>query len=308
MMQPHPSGRAAAAFALALALMTAQALADGPQPAQKDSNARAKPKDAELTATIEPAEARPGDVVQLKVHAKLKPGWHIYTFAEQQREDGPRHTLFDPFDLAGLEKDGTWTASKKPEARAEPAFENKTFEFFEDEVSWSLPLKIPADAAPGEKTVRVQASYQLCNASSCSFPGRWTLPDAVVTVVAGKAAPAAPPRAAPRKKDSSARLRPPGVSLTPTVTPAVAKPGDAVTYRVAVKLNPGLHIYDLEKPGTNDNGPVWTVFDLFDAGGLQPSGTWKASHDPTVKPEPAFGPNVVVEFFEDEVEIGRAHV
>ncbi|WP_165063568.1 protein-disulfide reductase DsbD family protein [Paludisphaera rhizosphaerae] len=302
MMQPHLAGRAVSAFAVAFVMMAVPAFGDGLQPAQKDSNPRGKPKDAELTATIEPAEAKPGDVVQLTVHAKLKRGWHIYTFAEKQRDDGPRHTLFDTFDLAGLEADGAWTASKPAESKAEPAFENKVFEFFEDEVSWSLPLKVPADATSGKKTIRVQASYQICNASSCSFPGRWTLPDAVLTVVGGKAAaPEASPKAAPKKKDTPEKLRPRGVSLAPSISPAEAKPGDTVTYKVAVKLEPGLHIYDLEKPGANGNGPVPTAFDLFDTGGLQASGAWKPSHEPTVKPEPAFGDNVLVEFFEDEV-------
>src|SRR4051794_30957501 len=52
--------------------------ADAPRPAQKDSSARAKPKDVALTAVVEPAEAKPGETVSLKVTAKLKPGWHIY--------------------------------------------------------------------------------------------------------------------------------------------------------------------------------------------------------------------------------------
>src|SRR5262245_47905410 len=69
-----------------------------PRPAQKDSSPRAKPKDAVLTAVIEPAEARPGDIVSLKVTAKLKPGWHIYTQAKTQEGEGPRKTVFDVFD------------------------------------------------------------------------------------------------------------------------------------------------------------------------------------------------------------------
>ncbi|MDG3006227.1 protein-disulfide reductase DsbD family protein [Paludisphaera mucosa] len=294
----------ASAVALLLSLIAVPAFADGPQPAQKDSNVRAKPKDVTITATVEPGEAKPGDVVKLKVVANLKPGWHIYTYAEKQRDAGPRHTLFDAFDLAGLEKTGSWTASKEPESKSEPAFDNKTFEFFEDEVAWTLDLKVPADAAPGKKTVQVQASYQICNAQSCSFPGRWTLPGASLTVVGGQTAnppPAAAPIAAPKRPDTPEHLRIKGVSPTPSVEPVEVKPGGTVRYKVAVKLDHGLHIYDVAKPRDGYDGPIPTSFDLFETGGLvaDPT-TWKASQDPILKPEPAFGENVVVAFFEDE--------
>ena len=46
----------------------------------------------------------------LKVTAKLKPGWHIYTQAKTQEGDGPRKTVFDLFDTGGLEVSGDWKA------------------------------------------------------------------------------------------------------------------------------------------------------------------------------------------------------
>ena len=62
-----------------------------------------------------------------------------------------RKTVLDLFDTAGLEVAGDWKADRKPESRAEPAFDNQTFEYFEDEVSWSIPLKVPSATAPGKK-------------------------------------------------------------------------------------------------------------------------------------------------------------
>ncbi|APW63108.1 protein-disulfide reductase DsbD family protein [Paludisphaera borealis] len=287
--------------------------ADPPQPAKKDSSVRARPKDAVLTTSIEPAEAKPGDTVQFRVHVKLNPTWHIYTQAEKQVGDGPRNTIFDLFDAGGLETAGDWSASKKPEEKAEPAFENKVFQFFEDEVVWSIPLQIPATAEAGKKTVRCQAYYQICNPKQCSIAGRWTLPDAVVTIVGGGKAKAevqapagadfdAPNSAAgPAKKDSNPRVRPKGVTFTPTVEPVDVKPGRTVKYKVTVKLDPGLHVYQFAKPGVPGNGPTPTSFDFFDTGTLRPSKEWKSSKDPVAKPEPAFGDNVIVEYFENEV-------
>jgi len=292
---------------------TGWARADSSQPAQKDSNPRAKPKDAILTTAIEPAQAKPGDTVQFQVRAKLSPGWHIFTQAEKQRDEGPRHTIFDLFDTGGLKVDGEWTASKTPESKPEPAFDNEVFEYFEDEVVWSIPLKIPADAAPGEIAVRCQASYQICDPKSCSFPGRWTLPDATLTIVAGEgegakaeASPAPEAEATalataktPAKKDSPERLRPKGASLSAAVEPTDVKPGQTVKYKVTVKLDPGLHIYDVQASSEPGEGPFPTSFDLFDIGPLKPVSGWTASREPIVKPEPAFGPGVITSYFED---------
>ncbi|MGZ3432293.1 MAG: cytochrome c biogenesis protein CcdA [Isosphaeraceae bacterium] len=280
-----------------------------PKPAQKDSPTRAKPKDVVLTTSIQPAEARPGDTVTLKVTAKLNPGWHIYTQAKNQKGEGPRKTVFDLFDTAGLEVAGDWKADRKPESRAEPAFDNQTFEYFEDEVSWSIPLKVPSATAPGKKVIRCQASYQICNAQSCSFPGRWTLPDATLTILAAEEGGAGSPKhevnrpqlaPAPAEGDSSARIRPKGVTLTPSVEPAEAHPGESVVYKVTARLEPGLHIYTVAKEDDSQPGPIPTTFDFFDPGGLKVSGEWKPDHAAEARPEPAFD-NQLIEFFENEV-------
>jgi thiol:disulfide interchange protein DsbD len=279
------------------------------KPAQKDSSARAKPKDASLSMTIEPAQARPGDTVTLKVTAKLKPGWHIYTQARTQEGEGPRKTIFDLFERSGLEVAGDWKPSRKPEAKAEPAFNNQVFEFFEDEVSWSLPLKVPAESAPGKKVVRCQAAYQICNAQSCSFPGRWTLPEATFTVLAAEGGGSASSThevnrpqlaASPAKKDSSERIRPKGVTITPSISPAEAHPGASVTYKVTARLDPGLHIYAVAKEDVVQQGPIPTTFDFFDPAGLKVVGDWKPDHPPEARPEPAFD-NQIIQFFENEV-------
>ena len=98
--------------ALALAALPATTHAQAAKPAKKDSSARTKPKDVTFTTAVAPIEAKPGESVVFKVTAKLNPGWHIYTYAKQQQGEGPRNTKFDFFDPAGLEIDGTWSASK----------------------------------------------------------------------------------------------------------------------------------------------------------------------------------------------------
>jgi thiol:disulfide interchange protein DsbD len=294
------------------------------KPAEKDSNKRLRPKQVTLTPSVRPAEAKPGDTVTLQVDVKLEPGWHIYKVEKVVGEpgDGPRSTTFDLFDLAGLKPAGEWTASKPVIQKAEKAFDNKVLEFYEDEVTFRIPLQIPKDTPPGKKTLRVQAGYQICDANRCMFPGQWTLPDVELTVLAGDgtaatpasapavAVAAKPPAAAepapaaapaPSIKDTNKRLEPKQAVLTPSVKPAEAKPGDTVTFEVQVKLEPGWHIFKFDKAAEDpDGGPRNTTFDLFNLGGLKLAGEWRASKPTLRKVEKAFD-SKVLEFFEDEV-------
>jgi thiol:disulfide interchange protein DsbD len=186
--------QAIAGLALVAALLgtpPTSALA-APEPAKKDSSPRIRPKEVTLTPSVTPAEAKAGETVTYQVTAKLEPGWHIYTYAKNQVNDGPRNTTFDFFDTAGLKPVGDWTASKPPIREKEPAFPNLPFlEFYEDEVTWSLKLLVPPGTPPGKKVLRCQAGYQICNAQSCKIPGQWTLPDVTLTVLPGGAAAAA---------------------------------------------------------------------------------------------------------------------
>jgi hypothetical protein len=94
---------------------------DAPQPAKKDSSPRLKSKNATLSASVEPARAKPGAAVTFKVTAKLDPGYHIYKYSKTEGP-GPVSTSFDFFDPAGLEIEGDWTASKEPEKHKDPNF------------------------------------------------------------------------------------------------------------------------------------------------------------------------------------------
>ncbi len=237
MRQTHRGRSIVAAFVAALGLLTvsasllapsAWARADDPKPKAADSNPRAKPKSAKLTTSIEPATAAPGETVTLQVKAELNPTYHIYQYTKTPTtgSDSPIYTSFDLFDTGGLEVVGEWTASKDPIKHADPNFPNVPFvEYFEEDVVWSVKLKVPAGAAPGEKTVRVQARYMICNDSTCSPPGRWTLPAAKVTIGAGgkTSASAAPPAAAPvaaRHEPAAAKENP--APAAPAASTAVA--------------------------------------------------------------------------------------
>jgi len=250
-----------------LGIWSTSKAAEPPQPAKKDARPAFKPKDAALTTSVDPAEARPGETVTFKVTAKLDPGSHIYKYSKSTvRGAGPVNTTFDFFDTAGLKVEGDWTASKEPEKHKDPNFADVDFvEFHADEVTWSIKLKIPEGTAPGKKSLRCQAGYMVCDAKHCSIPGQWTLPDAVLTVLPadgpgakaaatlnqnGKLA-AVPPQTEP-KPETSVRKEPsndatrqpkpaPATAASPSSTsPAAAASSPAVVSEIAQKAQQGL--------------------------------------------------------------------
>jgi thiol:disulfide interchange protein len=219
--------------------------ADPPKPAKKDSLAFFKPKNAVLTTSVEPVEAKPGDTVTFKVTAKLDPGTHIYGYSKTQGP-GPIRTSFDFFDPAGLKIEGDWSASKETEKHKDPNFKDLDFvEFHEDEVTWSIKLKVPADMEPGKKTLRCQARYMVCTAKSCSTPGNWTLPEAVLTIVPakGQGNPLAAVPPADRKVESTPKVEP--KEERPSAAPSEAStasrsPTSAAQSEIAQKAQQGL--------------------------------------------------------------------
>ena len=193
--------------------LSASLLAD--QPAKKDSNARLQPKSAAWSTKVEPSTAKPGEKVKFTASVKLQPGWHLYKYTKQQPETGPRQTEFDLFTTTGLKTSGDWKPSKELIKKKEPAFPELPYvEFYEDQVSFSIDLEVPADATSGDKSIQVQVFYQLCNAQNCSIPGRWTLPAAVLVVQGGQAAAA--PVVAPPVAKLETPSRPAVVAVKPS--------------------------------------------------------------------------------------------
>ena len=214
-----------------------------PRAKKKDTNPRLKSRNAELTASVEPAEAKPGDTVTLKVTAKLDPGYHIYKYSKTPMKpgEGPSYTSFDLFDPAGLEAQGDWSASKEPIQHKEEVWPNLPFvEYYEDEVTWSHKLKVPPGTPAGKKTLRVQVGYMICDARSCSPPGQWTLPAVTLTVRPGEGAgasssPAAKPAASdPETTSSNDSGKAAATSEAPKAPPAAASPAPK-----AVENSPG---------------------------------------------------------------------
>ncbi len=296
-----------------------RSLAADAKPAKKDSRPGARPKEATFTTSVSPAEARPGDTVTYSVTAKIDAPWHIYKYSKTPVDNGPKYTEFDFFDTDGLKIDGDWTPSVAPIKKKEPAFPDIPFlEYHEDEVTWSLKLKVPADAKPGKKTLKCQAGYMICSDSNCSFPGQWTLPEAELTITS------APKRLAilsqslgsslvgfvqlpiagglePKEEDSPKVLRPKSaIEYQTEIVPKQAKRGETVVLKVSGKVAAPWHIYKYSKTQPDDGGPLFTTFDLFDTGGLVPKGDWEPARPPIRHKDPNYPKLEALEYYEGD--------
>jgi thiol:disulfide interchange protein len=279
---------------LASLLAPTSRAADG-EPKKKDSPKFLQPKEVTWTTSVTPGKAKPGDTVTYSVTAAVAEPWHIYAYANEQPQEGPRATQFDLFALGELMPTGEWKSDHAPVQKKEPAFPDLPFVSFHDgKVTWSRTLKVPATATPGKVTIKSQAYFQICDPKSCKPPSRVTVPDATVTVEAARprasrfavlplvailTTPTAealdPGSPAPKHKDSVSYIVPREVTWSTSVTPPSAMPGESVTYRVTAKIQTPWYIYTYVDHQDDPHHPG-TQFDFFDPAGLAPRGGWAA--------------------------------
>lgn len=123
-----------------------------------------------LTGKAEPAAAAPGGTVRLMLTAKPEPGWHVYAYAEQDSSGAGvnKPTLIALARAAGWTVGDVVSSEKpihKPAADGLPAQD-----YYEGSVTWSLDLKVPADAKPGEYLLSGLVGFQTCKDNQCLPP------------------------------------------------------------------------------------------------------------------------------------------
>ena len=93
-----------------------------PSRRRKTSPQAIKPKTAVLTASVEPAEAKPGETVTFKVTAKLDPGFHIYNYSKTRSQgDRSRRRSTSSTRRASRSK-ATGRPRQEPEKHKDPNF------------------------------------------------------------------------------------------------------------------------------------------------------------------------------------------
>lgn len=120
---------------------------------------------------------RPGDRVDVQLTAKLNPGWHLYSLTPVSQ--GPAPTIIglsagQAFVLAGE------ITEPLPQTKYDPNFDRDT-SYFEDAVTFVVPLRVETTARPGAQSVSVAVSFQVCDSHVCLPPERLVV-SAPVTV------------------------------------------------------------------------------------------------------------------------------
>lgn len=145
--------------------------------------------------SIEPSQARPGDIVTIQVETDLKDAWHVYALDQGKTADGagPIATGIK-FESAGrLDPVTPQFGGPKPIEKASEAWEGLQERFHEGHVVWTRRFKVPDTAPLGNLPVSGGVAYQMCNQLGCqpptgfSFGGNLLIADTAIAEAASLA-------------------------------------------------------------------------------------------------------------------------
>jgi thiol:disulfide interchange protein DsbD len=167
-----------------------------------------------IKAQLPTTPLKAGDTFTAEVTATIDRGWHLYSTTPVER--GPRPTRFaivagQGFEIAGAIK------APDPFVGVDANF-GVEVEYYEESVTFTVPVRVTPRATTGRPNVTVQVRYQSCNDRFCLPPTLITLEAPVDTRMPSAAAPAT---AAP----SAAGASPPPAAAVPSdtaPTPAAA--------------------------------------------------------------------------------------
>jgi DsbC/DsbD-like thiol-disulfide interchange protein len=132
------------------------------------------------SAVAPKAPVAPGSTVQVALVATIDNGWHLYSTT--QPPGGPLPTRITVAQSPLFDASGA-VSFPKPIVTADPNF-GINVETYDQSVTFTVPVRIAANARPGVDTVAIQARFQACNAQLCLPPRTQTI-SVPVTVRAG---------------------------------------------------------------------------------------------------------------------------
>jgi thiol:disulfide interchange protein DsbD len=160
--------------------------ATGQPPSQTPATQARDPVRWSANVTDAKRAVRPGDRFDVQLSAQLDQGWHLYSLTPVPQ--GPAPTIIglpdgQPFALAGE------ITEPLPQSRYDPNFDRDTW-YFDDAVTFVVPVKVEATARPGAQSVSVAVSFQVCDSHLCLPPKRVVVA-AALTVAAERSSASA---------------------------------------------------------------------------------------------------------------------
>lgn len=137
--------------------------------AEKQANApewyRDKDYVVQWSATLSPQQVAPGGTAVLKFTAKPDPSFHVY---RSTTDDSESSTNFVVTQKSGLQIGAPKTDQPVISKSIVPNF--PPVHYYGGQVTWTLPIAVPADAEAGTQAIEGLIAYQACTDTSCHRP------------------------------------------------------------------------------------------------------------------------------------------
>lgn len=134
--------------------------------AEKNTSIKPKNTHATWSATLTPSKLKPGQSGVIVIKAVPDPKYHVYTFINDPKSTDYR-TLIVPTIKSGIEIGVPETSASKEKTDVGL---DAPVEFHVGEVDWMLPIKVPANAEPGQYPIEVLVGFLTCDDKSCDAP------------------------------------------------------------------------------------------------------------------------------------------
>ena len=110
--------------------------------------------------------SKPGSLFKVMIEARIEKGWHLYS--TEQAPGGPKPTRISLASDQLFEAGGA-IDSPAPLTAHDDNFDIDT-EFYEDAVTFTLPVRVLDRAAPGRYKVQLEIRFQSCTSQLCLPP------------------------------------------------------------------------------------------------------------------------------------------
>ncbi len=177
-----------------------------------------------VATKLDQNQLKPGQAAKLLVTARIEPGWHLYAMTQPPPPRAAKITV----DESGVFKMNGAAQQPKPKVYKDPNFSMPgeppfMSQAFQNEVTFTAPIKVRNDAQPGAQKLIAKFGYQVCNDTICLRPRTDTLEiETMIAAVTGAPlltnAASLPPIPAKQSTPETAPSPTPE-SSSPTATP-----------------------------------------------------------------------------------------
>ena len=127
------------------------------------------PPEVKVTGTFEPADAKPGQTVTLKLKVELDPKWHTYPTVQPVPANSSYVTKILFEDKPPVVFVGKVVNPPNPTVKNDPDGAFVGLHEYEGGAMFEQVAVVPPDAKPGELKTTVKLRMTVCDASNC-FP------------------------------------------------------------------------------------------------------------------------------------------